>query len=265
MDSGDVTAEAIRLAYNGSASAWALGPDTLYGRLAEVLLTAAPLPIAGAGVLDLGAGTGVAGRAAIAAGARRVVAVDIAEGMLRAAGESGGRVLPVVADATHLPFADQTFEIVCAAFCLGHLPDPVVGLREARRVGWSIVASAFAAGWTHPAKAVVDDALAEFGYTAPGWHVELKDHLEPQVGDPQRLALAATAAGYPRVDVTVVSVPTGLDTPAELVRWRLGMAHLAPFVRTLARSDRERATLAAEAGLVAAPPLTVSMLVLAAS
>ena len=216
-------------------------------------------------MLDLGAGTGVAGRAAIAAGARRVVAVDTAEGMLRAAGESGGRVLPVVADATHLPFADQTFEIVCAAFCLGHLPDPVVGLREARRVGRSVVASAFAAGWTHPAKAVVDDALAEFGYTAPGWHAALKDHLEPQVGDPQRLALAATAAGYPRVDVTVVSVPTGLDTPAELVRWRLGMAHLAPFVQTLAPADRERVRLAAEAGLAGAPALTVSMLVLAAS
>ena len=266
MESGDATAEAIRLAYNRSAAAWAQGPDALYGRLAEAMLTAAPFTLAGARVLDVGAGTGVAGRAAIGAGARQVVAVDIAEHMLRTAvGESGGLVLPVVADATHLPFADQTFEIVCAAFCLGHLPDPVVGLREARRVGWSIVASAFAAGWTHPAKAVVDDALAEFGYTAPGWHVELKDHLEPQVGDPQRLALAATAAGYPRVDVTVVSVPTGLDTPAELVRWRLGMAHLAPFVRTLARSDRERATLAAEAGLVAAPPLTVSMLVLAAS
>jgi SAM-dependent methyltransferase len=265
VESGDATAGAIRLAYNSSASAWAVGPDALYGRLAEVLLTAAPLPISGAAVLDLGAGTGVAGRAAIAAGARRVVAVDVAECMLRAVDESGGRVLPVVADATHLPFADQSFEIVCAAFCLGHLPDPVAALREARRVGRSMVASAFAAGWTHPAKTVVDDALAEFGYTAPGWHVELKDHLEPQVSDPQRLALAATAAGYPRVDVTVRSVPTGLDTPADMVRWRLGMAHLAPFVQALAPADLERVTLAAEAGLAGAPALTVSMLVLAAS
>jgi SAM-dependent methyltransferase len=259
------TAEAIRLAYNSSAAAWALGPDALYGRLAEVLVTAVPVPMTGARMLDVGAGTGVAGRAALAAGARQVVAVDIAERMLRAIGQSGGRVLPVVADATHLPFSDRSFEIVCAAFCLGHLPDPVAALREARRVGRSIVASAFAAGWTHPAKAVVDGVLGEFGYTAPGWHVELKDHLEPQVGDPQRLALAATVAGYPRVEVTVVSVPSGLTTPADLVRWRLGMAHLAPFVQSLDPVDRERARLAAKAALAGAPPLMVPMVVLAAS
>ena len=167
MGSDDGTAEAIRLAYNRSAAAWMSGPDTLYGRLAEALLTAAPLPMAGARVLDLGAGTGVAGRAAIAAGARQVVAVDIAESMLRAVGGSSGRMLPVVADATHLPFTAQAFDIVCAAFCLGHLPDPVAALKEARRVGRTIVASAFAAGWTHPAKAAVDDALGEFGYSAP--------------------------------------------------------------------------------------------------
>jgi SAM-dependent methyltransferase len=266
VGSDDGTAEAIRLAYNRSAAAWMSGPDTLYGRLAEALLTAAPLPMAGARVLDLGAGTGVAGRAAIAAGARQVVAVDIAEDMLRSGlGATAGVVLPVVADATHLPFTAQAFDIVCAAFCLGHLPDPVAALKEARRVGRSIVASAFAAGWTHPAKAAVDDALGEFGYSAPAWHVALKDHLEPQVGDPQRLALAATAAGYSRVDVSVVSVPSGLNTPAELVRWRLGMAHLAPFVQGLAPADLERATLAAEAALVGAPPPVVPMVVLAAS
>lgn len=265
QDGGGAAAEAMRLAYNRSAAAWAAGPDVLYGRLAEVLVTAAPLPMVGATVLDVGAGTGVAGRAAIAAGARHVVSVDIAERMLRVIGDAPGRVLPVVADATHLPFADRAFEIVCAAFCLGHLPDPVAALLEARRVGRSIVASAFAAGWTHPAKSVVDDVLGEFGYTAPAWHGALKDQLEPQVGDPHRLALAATAAGYPCVQVTVVSVPSGLITPADLVRWRLGMAHLAPFVQTLAPVDRERARLTAEVALAGAPPLVVPMVVLAAS
>ena len=260
------TAEAIRLAYNRSAAAWALGPDVLYGRLAEAMLTAVPLTLAGARVLDLGAGTGVAGRAAIAAGASQVVAVDIAEHMLRTAlGESGGLVPPVVADAIHLPFADGSFDIVCAAFCLGHLPDPVAALRETRRVGRSVVASAFAAGWTHPAKAVVEDALSELGYTAPAWHVELKDHHEPQIGDPERLTLAATAAGFAPVEVATMPVRSGLSTPADMVRWRLGMAHLAPFVQALAPADLERARLAAEAALVGAPSPVVPILVLAAS
>ena len=66
---------------------------------------------------------------------------------------------------------------------------------------------------------------------APDWHVALKKHLEPQVGGPQRLALAATAAGYPCVDATVMSVPSGLITPAELVRWRLGTAGVAEEFR----------------------------------
>lgn len=264
MGSHGPTVDAMRAAYNRSAVAWTGGPDAVYGRLAEVLVTAGPIPMTGARVLDVGAGTGAAGRAAIAAGAGQVIAVDIAERMLRALGESGSRVQLVVADAAHLPFADRAFEIVCAAFCLGHLPDPVAALREARRVGRSIVASAFEAGWTHPAKAVVDDVLAEFGFTAPDWHVALKHHLEPRVGDPRRLALAATAAGYHRVDVTVVSVPSGLTTPAELVRWRLGMAHLVPFLQTLTPADRERARLAAEAALDGAPPLVVPMVVLAA-
>jgi len=93
------TVDAMRAAYNRSAVAWTGGPDGVYGRLAEVLVTAGPIPMTGARVLDVGAGTGAAGRAAIAAGAGQVIAVDIAERMLRALGESGSRVQLVVADA----------------------------------------------------------------------------------------------------------------------------------------------------------------------
>jgi ubiquinone/menaquinone biosynthesis C-methylase UbiE len=63
-------------------------------------------------VLDLGAGTGVAGRAALAAGARLVVSVDFAAGMLR--GCAAG-LHPVAADAGALPFRDGCFGLVLAA------------------------------------------------------------------------------------------------------------------------------------------------------
>ena len=252
----------MRSAYDRSAEAWTAGPEQVYARLAKSLVDASPVPLAGARVLDLGAGTGVASRAASAGGASLVVALDNAVRMLRRA---GAPIRPVLADACALPFTDDSFNLVVAAFSLGHIPDPARALTETHRVGGALLVSAFKAGWTHPAKAAVDDALGEFGYSAPAWHVALKDHLEPQVGDPQRLALAATAAGYSRVDVSVVSVPSGLNTPAELVRWRLGMAHLAPFVQGLAPADLERATLAAEAALVGAPPPVVPMVVLAAS
>jgi len=45
----------------------------VYARLAGALVAGPPVSLAGALVLDLGAGTGLAGRAALAAGARQVV------------------------------------------------------------------------------------------------------------------------------------------------------------------------------------------------
>ena len=87
--------------------------------------------LAGGRVLDLGAGTGVAGRAALAAGARSVVSADSALGMLR---RCPARLHPVAADATALPFRDGCFDLVLAAFCLGHLDRPARAC--ARRAGW---------------------------------------------------------------------------------------------------------------------------------
>ncbi|HEX2805322.1 MAG TPA: class I SAM-dependent methyltransferase, partial [Kineosporiaceae bacterium] len=144
----------MRQAYDASASAWAQGPAAAYEAMADVLVAAAPAPLAaGMRVLDLGTGTGVAARAARRAGAGRIVGVDVAPAMLRA---GWGWSAAVVADAGALPFAAGSFDLVVAACCLGHLPDPGAGLAEARRLAPALVASAFRSGWTHPAKAIVD-------------------------------------------------------------------------------------------------------------
>jgi SAM-dependent methyltransferase len=106
----ELTAE-LRADYDAAAGDWAgglTGPEAMYAPLARSLVAAAPVPPAGRLVLDLGAGTGVAGRAALAAGARRVVAADLSEGMLRR-GRGG---TPVVADAVALPFRDGRFDLV---------------------------------------------------------------------------------------------------------------------------------------------------------
>ena len=214
-------------------------------------------------VLDLGAGTGVAGQAALAAGARQVVAVDLSEGMLRRGG-GGGRL--VAADAVALPFRDGSFDLVLAAFCLNHLSSLAAGLTEARRVGAAIAASMFAPGWTHPAKDAVDDAVRSFGYRPPAWHTALAPGS--RASDPKALARCAAAAGFTSVQVRTTAVPTGLATPAELVSWRLGMAHVAPFVRSLdepGRAALRRAAEQAVAGVAGAGPLVVSIVVLTAS
>jgi hypothetical protein len=210
-------------------------------------------------VLDLGAGAGAAGLAAQAAGARQVVAVDLAVDMVR---RCPAPIQPLAADAVALPFSDRSFDLVVAAFCLSHLGNIAAGLREARRVGRAIAASAFAPGWTHPAKAAVDEVLRSFGYRPPAWYAAFKAETEPQAGDPYLLAAHAAAAGFTGVRVRAVAVPTGLATPAQLASWRLGMAHVAAFMRSLDPPRRAAVRRTAERAVTGAEPLVVAMLVL---
>ena len=175
-----------------------------------------------------------------------MVAVDLSEGMLRRGG--GGH--PVAADAVALPFRDGSFDLVVAAFCLNHLGSLAAGLAEARRVGAAIAASLFAPGWTHPAKDAVDDVVRSFGYRPPAWHTDLQPGS--RASDPKELARCAAAAGFTRVQAHTTAVPTGLATPAELVSWRLGMAHIAPFMRSLDAPGRAAVRHAAEQAVAAA-------------
>jgi ubiquinone/menaquinone biosynthesis C-methylase UbiE len=249
----------VRAAYDAAAADWAGGPEQVYIPLARALVGAAPLPVAGGRILDLGAGTGVAGRAALAAGADRVVAADLATFMLRRAGQAQH---PVAADAAALPFRDQAFDLVVAAFCLNHLSRPGAALREARRVGRGLAASTFAPGWTHPAKLAVDEALRPFGFQPPAWYLSLQREAGPAAQDPARLAAQAAAAGFTDVRVRTMTVPTGLSAPAQLASWRLGMAQVAPFLQSLAAGPRAAARRAAERAVAGTGPLVVSMLVL---
>lgn len=273
----ELTAD-LRAGYDAAAPAWADGPGPLYARLARVLVAAAPVPLAGAVVLDLGAGTGAAGRAALAAGARQVVAADLSLGMLRHARDrrspapgapAPGRPAawdPVAADAVALPFRDRAFDLVVAAFCLNHLDSLGAGLAEVRRVGAAIAASVFAPGWEHPAKDAVEEVLRSFGYQPPAWHASLSPGS--RAGDPEELAAAAAAAGFTAAAVRTADVHTGLVTPAELASWRLGLAQVAPFLRSLdapGRAEVRRAAEQAVADAVAGDaPMVVSMVMLTA-
>ncbi|MFZ0164129.1 MAG: hypothetical protein WAL12_11150, partial [Trebonia sp.] len=67
---GELTAR-LREAYDSAAPAWTDGAERVYLSLAQALV--GQVEVAGRRVLDLGAGTGVTSRAALAAGARGVV------------------------------------------------------------------------------------------------------------------------------------------------------------------------------------------------
>ena len=246
---------ALADAYTATGGAWQAGPGLIYDRLAEVLIEHVPGGVAGRRVLDVGAGTGAASRAALAAGADVVVAADLAPGMLAYDAVSrppaGGRRRPAPA----LP--RRAFGGVVAAFSLNHLDDPVPGLVEAARVlapGGGLAVSAYADDDTHPAKAAVEAACTERGWVPEPWYVALKATAMHQLATVERARAAATAAGLRGADAVNERVPFPSVSPAEMVAWRLGMAQLATFVGGLAPSERAELGADAIARLGPAPP-----------
>jgi SAM-dependent methyltransferase len=113
--------EARRSLYEGR-----IGPDPREVMWAEIV---APSP---SRVLEVGPGPGeVSERIQRELGAR-VVAVDVSERMVELARRRG--VDARVGDVEELPFADDEFDLVVAAWVLFHLPDLDRGLAEIARV-----------------------------------------------------------------------------------------------------------------------------------
>lgn len=229
----------VAVAYSATGAAWQTGPGRIYDRLAEVLVACGPGIQPGALVLDLGAGTGAASRAALDLGAR-VIAVDVAEGMLSA--KLAMRPPGSVGDAMALPFRSGAFDSVIAAFSLNHVSDPAAALREAARVlrcGGSVVASAYAEDDTHRVKAAVEAAVTAAGWTQADWYEDMRASAVPLLAsvDRARAVVAQTGLAGATIEHERVSFP---DLAAEdLVAWRFGMAHVAPFLAALAPARRD--------------------------
>lgn len=262
---GGVVVGPLAAAYSATGGAWERGPARVYDRLAEVLIGSAPVPLTGQRVLDVGAGTGAASRAALAAGAAEAVAVDAAFGML--AHQASARPAAVVGDVLALPFATSAFGATVAAFSLNHLTSPAAGLREMARVtrpGGAILAATYAADDTHPLKEAVKEALAARGWVPEPWFTALGANALPLLATAERCADAATAAGLvAHVGAVRVTFPE-LD-PRDLVAWRLGLAQHAPFVATLSEEERDAILDDALARLgQGPPPLERSVIVFAA-
>ena len=232
-----MTDASLAAAYSATAEAWQRGPNRVYDRLAEVVVSNSPVDVIAARALDLGAGTGAASRALVRAGASQVVAVDTAPGML--AYDAPNRPPATVGDALALPFARRAFDLIVAAFSLNHLADPAAGLAEAARVtrgGGAVVASAYAADDVHPVKGAVEGALAARGWRAEPWYDALRTDTAPKLATVEAGREAAAAAGL-HADVLALRVPFPELDAAALVAWRMGMAQHARFLASL---DAER-------------------------
>jgi SAM-dependent methyltransferase len=259
-------ARCLREAYGAGAAAWAAGPVRMYRTLADVLVADAGSPVRGGLVIDLGAGTGAVSDAALAAGARAVVAVDAAEGMLRFAQRD--RPPALVADGSALALGNEAVDAVLAGCCINHAPDPVVMVREAGRVvgpGGVVAMSTFLGGDEHPAKAIVDETMKRFGYELPSWHTAVKTEIAPLTETPGALEAVARKANLVDVGVREHRVDTGIRTARDLAGWRLGMASQSPFFSSLPPSRQEELVAACVEAIGPDPkPLIVSLLVLVA-
>lgn len=89
----------------------------------------------GAVVLDLCCGTGDLTLALRRSGPARIIGADFAHPMLVQARAKSAAAVPFLeADALRLPFADETFDLLTAAFGFRNLANYEDGLREMRRV-----------------------------------------------------------------------------------------------------------------------------------
>lgn len=94
-----------------------------------------PKVIQGKVVLEIATGPGLLAKH-VAHAATKMVATDYSEGMIREArkGQYPGNLTFEVADATDLPFADNTFDVVLIANALHVMPNPEQALAEIDRV-----------------------------------------------------------------------------------------------------------------------------------
>jgi demethylmenaquinone methyltransferase/2-methoxy-6-polyprenyl-1,4-benzoquinol methylase len=119
--------DAVARRYDLTNTVLSLGQDRFWRRATRKALDIG----LGDDVLDLAAGTAVSTEELTCSGAW-CVAADFSVGML-AAGRR--RLVPkVAADATRLPFADETFDAVTISFGLRNVVDHEAALREMARV-----------------------------------------------------------------------------------------------------------------------------------
>jgi len=159
-------------------------------------------PEGGAPILDVCTGTADLALAYWRAGKRSVpvVGADFCHPMLNVGREKCRRVGAdrhvslVEADTQHVPFPDDTFQIVCVAFGLRNVADTDAGLREMVRVcrrGGRLAVLEFSMPTKWPAR------------TLYGWYFR---HVLPRIGQ----ALARNAAGaYNYLPESVGQFPQG--------------------------------------------------------
>ena len=129
------TYDGVATAYDGFAQIW--DQHIAVGAMARCNQLLAHHITPGVVVLDAGAGTGERTQAILGFGQpQTVVALDASAGMLRVASSknSDPRVQFLRGDVRHVPFADNTFDVVVCTWVIEILDDPWAAVQEFVRV-----------------------------------------------------------------------------------------------------------------------------------
>lgn len=154
--------------FNTVAAQYAAGRPDYPPGVYDAIDAALPRPLAGADVVDLGAGTGIATRQLLARGAR-VVPVELSAQMLEQLVLATPGISAVRGDGHALPLRSGVADLVTCAQAW-HWIDPVVGLPEIRRV--LRPGGVFAAWWnsTHRESKWENDQQTRIEAADPAWH-----------------------------------------------------------------------------------------------
>ncbi len=204
-DPRDVAAmfDDVAARYDVTNDVLSLGQDRLWRR--ATLEAAAVEP--GQTVLDIAAGTGTSSEPFADAGAL-VVPADFSLGMLEVGKQRRGDLMFTAADAMHLPFADESFDVVTMSFGLRNVADPAIALAEFARVtkpGGRLVVSEFSQPVWRPFRTVYSKylmralpSIARRTSSNPESYVYLAESIRAW---PSQVELATTIAGAGWVDV----------------------------------------------------------------
>ena len=204
-------------------------------------------------VVDVGCGPGALTAAAAGRGAH-VTGVDLAAGMVAEARRRHPDLTFIEADAEHLPFADDTFDVALGAFLVNHTPDAPAAVAELKRVARRVVLAAWGPEGEVAFLALPAQAVHGLGGVPDGPDSELYAH-------PDRLAALLRAPGDNAPRVATVRETLHVDSLDAL--WdgiRGGTVRTAARLEHATPEHRARLTTLAEPYRVAggyALPLTI--------
>jgi ubiquinone/menaquinone biosynthesis C-methylase UbiE len=194
-------------------------------------------------LLDVACGTGIVARLAAeyVGNTGQITGLDITPDMLKVARSLSETIQPAIkwreGNATELPFADATFDVVVCQQGLQFFPDPLVALKEMRRVlapGGRVGLSVWRSTEFNPGYEILAKAIER--------------HLTPEAaammrapfafGDTNKLRALLTQAGFGDVRIQFAIREARFPSPEDLLR-REVVSWLAGVIGELTDSVRD--------------------------